>query len=59
MTIFTSHRLSNVNLASRIVVLENGRIVEDGTQEELLRNKQRYAELFSYQKEKYAVNNGI
>lgn len=55
MTIFTSHRLSNVFLADRIIVLEKGRIVEDGTQEELLKNKQRYAELFRYQQEKYMV----
>ena len=53
MTIFTSHRLSNVALADRILVLEKGRVVEDGTQEELLKNKHRYAELFQYQKEKY------
>ena len=53
MTIFTSHRLSNVALADRILVLEKGRLVEDGTQEQLLKNKHRYAELFQYQKEKY------
>ena len=53
MTIFTSHRLSNVTLADRILVLEKGRLVEDGTQEELLKNKQRYAELFQLQQEKY------
>ena len=56
MTIFTSHRLSNVNLADRIIVLEQGRVVEDGSQEELLGNKQRYAELFSYQQEKFSVS---
>lgn len=53
MTIFTSHRLSNVALADRILVLEKGKLVEDGTQDELLKNKQRYAELFKYQQEKY------
>lgn len=53
MTIFTSHRLSNVFLADRIIVLENGKIIEDGTQDELLKNKQRYFELFRYQQEKY------
>ncbi|MCL1878985.1 MAG: ABC transporter ATP-binding protein/permease [Defluviitaleaceae bacterium] len=53
LTIFTSHRLSNVALADRIIVLEKGRVVEDGTQEELLRNKHLYAELFQYQQEKY------
>jgi len=60
LTIFTSHRLSNVSLADRIIVLENGRIVEDGTQEELLENKHRYAELFNYQRKKYfsSIQNG-
>ena len=53
MTIFTSHRLSNVALADRILVLEKGRLLEDGTQAELLANKHRYAELFQYQQEKY------
>ena len=55
MTIFTSHRLSNVALADRILVLEKGKLVEDGTQDELLENKYRYAELFQYQKEKYTM----
>jgi len=55
MTIFTSHRLSNVSLADRILVLERGRLIEDGTQEQLIKNKHRYAELFMYQKEKYEV----
>jgi len=53
MTIFTSHRLSNVALADRILVLEKGQLIEDGTHEELLSKKQRYAELFHYQKAKY------
>ena len=55
MTIFTSHRLSNVSLADRILVMEKGRLVEDGTQEELIKNKHRYAELFQYQKAKYEM----
>jgi ABC-type multidrug transport system fused ATPase/permease subunit len=54
-TIFTSHRLSNVALADRILVLEKGRIIENGTQQELISNKHLYAELFQYQKEKYEV----
>ena len=52
-TIFTSHRLSNVFLSDKIVVIEHGKIVEIGTQSELLKNKSRYAELFKYQQEKY------
>jgi len=35
--------------------LERGRLIEDGTQEQLIKNKHRYAELFMYQKEKYEV----
>jgi ABC-type multidrug transport system fused ATPase/permease subunit len=46
MTIFTSHRLSNVYLADRIIVLERGRVIEDGSQEEPLNNQHRFAELF-------------
>lgn len=41
--------------ADRIIVLEKGRVIEDGTQAELLKNRHRYAELFRYQQEKYMV----
>ena len=53
--LFTSHRLTNVVLADRIVVLEHGEILEDGTQQELLAKNGRYAELFRYQQEQYQV----
>jgi ABC-type multidrug transport system, ATPase and permease components len=53
MTIFTSHHLSNIYLADRIIVLENGKVVEDGTHKELLKNNKFYAELFHYKSEKY------
>lgn len=52
MTIFTSHRLTNTYLADRIIVLEKGKVIEDGTQAELLRNKHRFAELYKYQADK-------
>lgn len=57
--IFTSHRLSNVFLADRIIVLEDGQIIEDGTKTDLLRNKHRFAELFRYQQEKYIVSDEL
>ncbi len=53
MTIFTSHHLSNIYLANRIVVLEKGKVVEDGTHIDLLKNNKHYAELFRYKSEKY------
>jgi len=56
-TLFTSHRLSNVSLADRVVVLESGKVIEDGTQKELLQRGGRYAELFRLQQEKYLINN--
>lgn len=44
-----AHRLSTVRTANRILTVERGEIVEDGTHEELLRNNGRYAGLHRYQ----------
>ncbi len=51
--LFTSHRLSNVFLADRIVVLEEGVVVEQGTHAELMGKNGRYAELYRYQADKF------
>ena len=48
-TILISHRFSTVRRAHRIVVLEEGTVVEDGTHEELLEREGRYAQLFRLQ----------
>lgn len=53
MTIFVSHRLSSATVASLIVVLENGEIIESGTHTELMNKKGRYYELFSTQAKRY------
>lgn len=51
--LFTSHRLTNISLADRIVVLEHGRVIEEGSQNELLHLGGRYAELFHYQQKHF------
>jgi len=53
MAIIISHRFSTVRVADRIVVLEKGTVVEDGTHEELMARGGQYAELFRLQAEGY------
>jgi len=52
-TFLISHRFSTVRLADRILVLEHGKLLEQGTHKELLEQKGRYAEMFSLQAEGY------
>jgi ABC-type multidrug transport system fused ATPase/permease subunit len=52
-TFLISHRFSTVRLADRIFVLERGKLLEQGTHEELLEQGGRYAEMFSLQAEGY------
>ena len=51
--LFISHRFSTVRMADRIVVLENGRIAEDGSHQELSRLGGHYAEMFEMQAASY------
>ena len=51
--IFISHRLSITRNADKIFMLEDGSIIEEGTHEELMNVKGKYAEMFNMQAEKY------
>lgn len=55
---FISHRMSSARMADRILFLENGHIVEEGTHEELLEKNGRYAEMFHLQAMNYQELNG-
>ena len=52
-TILISHRFSTVRMAHKIIVLEKGKIVEQGSHQELLRKNGLYAALFKMQAEGY------
>ncbi len=51
--IIISHRFSTVRNADRILVLDEGRIVEEGNHEKLMKKKGLYAELFNIQAQGY------
>jgi ABC-type multidrug transport system fused ATPase/permease subunit len=42
-----AHRLSTVREADRIIVLDHGRVVEEGDHETLLRRGERYGKLYN------------
>ena len=52
-SLFISHRLASTRFCDRILFLENGRITEQGSHEELMRKKGAYARLFEVQGKYY------
>jgi ATP-binding cassette, subfamily B, bacterial len=53
MAVLISHRFSTVRMAGRIVVIEDGRVIENGTHDELILRGGRYYELFDMQAASY------
>ena len=56
-TIFVSHRLSSATIASLIVVLEHGEVIECGNHKDLMALEGKYFELFSTQAKRYIESN--
>lgn len=54
--IFISHRLASARISDRIVTMQNGRIIEQGSHEELMRRGGVYARLFELQSRQYMGN---
>jgi len=52
---FVSHRLSSATMATKILVLDQGRLVESGRHEELMAERGLYYKLFSTQASRYLV----
>ena len=51
--IFISHRLSSISSTNRIILFDNGKIIGDGTHQELLNNCVHYKELYETQVNRY------
>jgi ATP-binding cassette subfamily B protein len=51
--LFVSHRFSTLRQAEHIIVVDQGRVIEEGSHDELMFKKGRYAELFTLQAKAY------
>lgn len=51
--VIISHRLSTTRMADRIILIQNGKVAEDGSHNELLKNNGIYARMFEMQSGRY------
>jgi len=54
--ILITHRFSTVKNADKTLMLENGKIIEQGSHRELMRFDGKYAELYKMQAKRYLEN---
>lgn len=51
--VIISHRLSTTRMADRIILIQNGKVAEDGSHKELMKNNGIYAKMFEMQSGRY------
>ncbi len=56
--IMISHRISSARMSNKIIVLDGGKITEQGSHEELVSLNGLYAKLYNLQREKYTIKEG-
>jgi ATP-binding cassette, subfamily B, bacterial len=56
LSLLITHRFNTVRFADRIIVLEEGRVVEDGSHSELMKTQGRYFEMFTAQASAYEIS---
>jgi len=54
--VFISHRLSTIKMADEIFMMENGKVIERGSHDELMKLNGKYAEMYIVQAEKYKIS---
>lgn len=57
ISIFITHRFNNAKIANKILVLENGKLIEEGCHEQLIKNNGLYAKLYNIQNSTFDLNN--
>lgn len=50
-TLIVAHRLATISLADRVAVIDEGRVIAEGTHAELLAGEPRYAEILAHTEE--------